>query len=458
MIDSSLTRDRSASASGSRRRATAAMLAALLCLAVRWPFLTTTGFVHDQVVFMHWASLAERGGVEAVFGLRPDGKLMCTYPPLYPYVLKMLAVTYRIGAGHAIGPEVIDDVVNLRDTPETAAASALLKMPGVIADALTSALLVLWLSRRVSLRTSAIVSLAYAIMPAVAFNSAVWGQVDSISTLLTLLALESLTRRRWTWVGVLAALAVLTKPQAMLFVPLFGIAAMVADRTSVLAALTRAAAGALIVTIVVIAPIWSARENVARAFFETTALYPLLHLNGFSAWFVANPLPAPRLEELARYYQRDDQALIAGITPRMLGLAALGILAAAVLIRAIRLRASEASIRFAARVLPLAFMVVCTQMHERYLVPAIAFWAWAYERSVGWWLGWLTIGVVAIVNLLWVWQQPLAFETISSLAEWTRSSPGGVSTGVYCAMALLAVLLLSLMGFNRSAASRRLSA
>ncbi len=458
MTDQPQTRQKPVSASSNRGRAMMAMLAALLCLAVRWPFLTTTGFIHDQVVFMHWASQAERGGIQSVFALRPNGKLNCPYPPLYPVMLRTLASAYRMGTGHSIEPATINDVVAGRVTPQTAAASALFKMPGVIADALTSALLMMWLSRRLSIRASAAVSLFYAITPAVAFNSAVWGQIDSISTLFTLVALESLTRRRWLGVGVFAALGILTKPQAMLFVPVFGMAALITDRGRSVSAVLRVLLGGLMAVGCVILPLWSVRGNVARAYFETTDLYPLLHLNGFSAWFLANPITEPRLEELSKYYRRDDQVLTVGITPKQAGLASLIILGAAVLIRIIRLRANDESIRFAACVLPLAFMVLCTQMHERYLVPAIAFWAWAFQPSLRWWIGWFIIGAVAIVNLFWVWTQPMAFDALASFADWTREAHGGIATGVYCAIALLAALLISLAGLDRGARSGQLSA
>jgi len=431
-------------AESARRRAAIAMLVALCCLAIRWPMLTQPGFEQDQVYFLHWASLAERGGVAAVYQERSNGRPWCNYPPVYPYVLKFLAGVFHIGSGQPLDGAVIAELIEGKVTPRTAAASALLKMPAVIADGVTCALLVLWLSKRVSLRAGGWVSFAYAVMPAVIFDSAIWGQVDSIPTLFMLLALESTVRRRWMTSGAFAALAVLTKPQALLFAPLYVAAIVTSDPRHALAALARFSAAALVVSAAVMAPLWSVKSNVLRAYTEAAGYYPFVHLNGFSAWFLANPLKEPRLEALSQFYLRDDLPLFLCVTARTIGFIAMTLVGIAVLVRVMRQSAIENAVRPAARILPLAFMVLCTQMHERYLVPAIAFWAWAYRRTSAWWIGWLTIGAVAFVNLLWVWEQPLSSNALTSIAKWTRSSPGGISTGVLCAIALLAVLLYAL--------------
>ncbi len=447
-----------APAASSRMRAVAAMLIAIACLGIRWPLLAHPGFKQDQVFFLHWANLAERGGVAAVYETSANGKPWCNYPPLYPYILRGLAGVYRVGTGESLDREAISDVIEGRSSPRAAAATALFKMPAVIADGLTCALLVLWLSRRIALRTAISVAASYAVMPAVIFDSAVWGQVDSIPTLFALIALECTTRRRWTWVGAFAALAMLAKPQAMIFVPLFVIASIYAGAPRASFALVRLAAGAAAVCLVVLAPLWSVRSGIEMAFTDAASHYPFVHLNGFSTWFLANPLPAPRLEALAQHYRRDDVPIFWTITPRFMGFAAMWVFFFVTLFLVGRLRATDLTIRYAARILPLAFVVVCTQMHERYLIPALAYWAWAYRATWNWWIGWVVIGAVSFLNLLWVWDQPPASSLVASLADWTRSSPGGIATGVYCAIALVIVLLMSLTGMGGRSLRKEITA
>lgn len=431
-----------------RQRAAIAMLVALCCLGIRWPLLSQPAFEQDHVYFLHWASLADRGGVAAVYETRANGRPWCNYPPVYPYVLKLLAGVFQLGTGQALDGALIAEVLEHENTPRTIAARALFKMPAVVADGVTCALLVIWLSRRLSLQTAGLVSLGYAVMPAVVFDSAVWGQVDSIPTLFTLLALESTVARRWAAAGALAALAALTKPQALLFAPVYLAAIVAADPRGAFLAAGRFASAALLIATIFIAPLWPARENILRAYTEAAGYYPYIHLNGFSAWFLANPLQEPRLDALSRFYVRDDLPLFGWITARMTGFVAMGLIGIAVLARFVRPASLASAVQHAARVLPLAFVILCTQMHERYLVPAIAFWVWGYRRSWAWWIGWPAMGFVATVNLLWVWDQPNSHAAISSLAEWTRGSPLGTPTGIVCAIALIVVLLLTLTALD----------
>lgn len=57
--------------------------------------------------------------------------------------------------------------------------------------------------------------------PAVLLNASIWGQVDSVFTLLLLLALVLLARKRYVAAGVFYGIAILVKPQALLFGPVF---------------------------------------------------------------------------------------------------------------------------------------------------------------------------------------------------------------------------------------------
>jgi len=95
----------------------------------------------------------------------------------------------------------------------------LLKLPALLADAAVA-----WLTfarlRSDDKRLAWTAALAFALNPALVLNSAVWGQTDSVLGLLVLLAFLAQGERRFELAWVFAALAVLTKPQALLLVPL----------------------------------------------------------------------------------------------------------------------------------------------------------------------------------------------------------------------------------------------
>jgi len=407
--------------------------------------LFAPGYAIDQVQFAKWAQMAESGGVASLYDKRPGSdKYWCNYPPVYPYVLKGVAAVYRLGAGRPLTDEAITDLAAGRVTEATAALSPLLKMPAVIGDALIAALLVAWLGRRISPRGALAVGAVYAVAPAVVHDSAVWGQVDSIPTLLALVALESTARRRFAAAGVFAALAVLTKAQAAVILPIVVIAAM-RDAGGPGRALVKGLLGAAAATTLICGPLWTARDGVLAAYTQAAGYYPFVHLNGFSAWFAANPLTEPRLDQMHRFYLRDDAALVAGLTPHAIGLAAIGLVTLAVVARLWQRRADAATIRWAAGVMPLAFFVLGTQMHERYLLPAVALWAWACDGTRRWAAGWAILIVATSVNMLWAWPGPAVGWWPTEIAMHLRGGAIGTAVGIGCAVSIAAVLISTLL-------------
>lgn len=126
------------------------------------------------------------------------------YPPGYMYVLWAVGLISRV----------------LRIGWQSEWFLALLKLPALLAD-LAVARLIFARLRPGRKRFAWMAALAFAFNPALLLNSTIWGQTDSVLALLSLLAFLALGDRRFELAWSLAALAVLTKPQALLVVPLF---------------------------------------------------------------------------------------------------------------------------------------------------------------------------------------------------------------------------------------------
>ncbi len=126
------------------------------------------------------------------------------YPPGYMYVLWAVGL---IAQGLGLGWQSPSFV-------------ALLKLPALLAD-LAIARLIFVRLRAGRPRFAWLCTLAFALNPALLLNSTIWGQTDSVLALLALLAFLALGDRRFEIAWILATLAVLTKPQALLLVPLF---------------------------------------------------------------------------------------------------------------------------------------------------------------------------------------------------------------------------------------------
>lgn len=425
-------------------------------LAARWPLLPYPGFLHDQDQFVMWAHVAATRGLAHVYD-RPDGDgstPLCNYPPVQVYLCRALATIYPLVARMPLDAAMVESIVQRDQTAAVRAAYVLFKMPAVLADLATAALLLVWLSRRCSLRFATVVASIYALHPAVLHDSSVWGQIDAIPTLFILCALEAARRKKLHWMWAWAALAALTKPQALIFLPVWMTISILNFGADARQWLRSAGVLALIV-VAAVAPFFGGWAGVWEAYFGAASYYPFTHLNGFSAWFLKDPLLEPQLGgNLLDAYSRDDCALFLGLTPRYLGLAGVfGIWLAVVEILR-RRRGDECSLEWAARLVPLGFFVLSTQMHERYLYPAIAIWAWTARPDYRWWIGWLLLGACVAVNMLWVWIGPCAGDFLRFQEQIFHCPWLGQPPGVWCSLILIAILLTALAHALRAAKQR----
>lgn len=423
----------------------AALAVFVVAMLVRLPFVPAPGFWPDQDEVFAWSHRAATGGLAEVYRAEP-GVRPSNYPPVYIYGLRGLADVFHWCTGRDMDESVRREVRFQRDSTAARAAVAIYKMPAVLADGILGGLLVLLLWRRVGRTAAVAVSTAYVLMPVVVHVSSVWGQVDALPTLLVVASLELGRRRRPAWMAGAAALAVLTKAQAIVFAPIWVIVICVAAGGQARGILAPIAV-ALAVVVVVMVPFVDQADGVARVYTGAASFYPFLHLNGFSGWFVAAPLDRPRLGELGSAYPRDDVPVFLGFTPRLLGLAAFAAACLAVGGVLWRRRCDEPSLLWAARCLPLAFFVLSTQMHERYSYLALGVWAWAMVSGRRWWAGWLLLGACSSINVLWAWAGPGDGAVVTWIRDCLWSRWLGVSPGVWCALGFTAVFVFASGGW-----------
>lgn len=423
-----------------------ALLVFSLALVVRIPFLPAPGFAADQAQFILWSIQTRDSGPSALYAERPEGsgRRSCNYPPVYINVLSWLRSAYDGLAAEPLTADAAYDVWKGRDTPAARAAVWSYKLPAVLADAVLAALLVVWVRPYAGRTSSLLIGSFYAVHPVAIHNSAIWGQVDAIHTLLMVGSLELARNRRMLWGAALAALAVLTKAQAIVLLPLWFVLQIGwAGKSS-----RRWGATGLVLSLVALLaliPFLGVLDGVGEAYLGAARYYPYTHLNGFSAWFLGNPLDQPHLEgALSRYYQKDNTPAALGLTPRQWGVVGTLSIWAFVLFRLWRRGADSASVSWAVRVLPLAFFIFSTQMHERYLFPAVALWAWAYQPSRRWWCEWTVLGLVATLNSLWAWTGPASACWSVPLRQVLHREWMGMLPGTWCATTLIVLLGVTL--------------
>ena len=355
------------------------------------------------------------------------------YPPGYLYVLWFLG---EIGA--ALTPLVGQN-----------ATGGLVKIPGILADIGVAWLLFLICRRwgaelvaraHLTVRGETLgiaAATLYLFNPGVIIDSSVWGQIDSVGTLLLLGTLYALARG-WTEVAAVGAVvALLVKFQFGFLVPIVALVGLKrhlfgrsADpdhdgQRDPLRVLTSLAAGVVTLTLLILPfgmsifvpdpaapscfgmPAADAEASLIGKFCQASETYTGLTINAFSMW--RNPFSG-----LGDTFFRGDDTIVgvvvAGVSLSWQQVGTLLFLAVALvaLWQAAR-RDDMRGLLLASLLIAVAFFVLPTRVHERYLFPALALAAPLVLGWRGW--PWLYGGLSALffLNVYWAYTEDWSF-------------------------------------------------
>ena len=183
-------------------RAALYVMIAAIGLGVRlWASTFPYEHVLDLNCFRGWSSKLFADGTQGFYA----SDMFTDYPPGYMYVLTV------VGA--------INTLFNIDNTGYI--GTLIIKMPAILAD-VGLGLFIFWMAEKNLKRINAVaVSMLYLLNPAIILISACWGQVDSVHTLLVVVAVHWLTEKKLLKGSLTFVLAALVKPQALMFTPLF---------------------------------------------------------------------------------------------------------------------------------------------------------------------------------------------------------------------------------------------
>jgi len=152
------------------------------------------GYGVDLPLFGYWFDVAADNGISGFYeAVRSD------YPPFNVHIFWLFGKL-----AHALGQYTTPFII---------------KLPGNLFDIATAFLIFRFLRPRFSFKVSLAVMAIYAFNPATIFDLAVWGQMDSIYTFFMVASLYSALRSKYELSGGLLALAILTKPQSIVLLP-----------------------------------------------------------------------------------------------------------------------------------------------------------------------------------------------------------------------------------------------
>lgn len=163
-----------------------------------------TGYSSDIACFKGWAIAAYENGPANFY----TSGMFADYPPGYMAVLWVLGWIRELFQINANG----------------ALFTLIIKAPSILAEVGLSVLAYRIARRRLD-RTFGLLCASFVLFnPAMFFDSSVWGQIDAVLTLFIVLTLWFLVREQYIPAAAMYALAVIFKPQAIMFAPVVGLA------------------------------------------------------------------------------------------------------------------------------------------------------------------------------------------------------------------------------------------
>lgn len=163
------------------------------------------GYSIDIGCFTAWGDMAFSQGIPHLYAYAAQNNIFLDYPPGYMFVL------YIIG--------MLRQVFSLDASDRL--FWVLLKLPATLFDLGTAYLLWRIAEKRGKETLGLLIAAVYAWHPAFLVTTALWGQVDGVFIFFLLFALCALADKRRILSTVFYAVALLVKPQALLFFPVY---------------------------------------------------------------------------------------------------------------------------------------------------------------------------------------------------------------------------------------------
>jgi dolichyl-phosphate-mannose-protein mannosyltransferase len=224
------------------------------------------GHKTDMNCFYAWSDMIFNDGIGAFY----QSDAFHDYPPGYMYIL------YFIGA--------IRKLLGL----SLSSSYILLKIPSLICNLLTGALIYKISKKYFDCKISSIVAALYLLNPAVISNGALWGQVDSVYTLAAAFMIYLICTNKMILSYFVFAICIFIKPQALIFTPLLilGIIEnLFLNNFNINNILKNLLFGlGAIFMIILLALPFGFKEVIDQYFKTISEQYPYLTVNAFNLW------------------------------------------------------------------------------------------------------------------------------------------------------------------------------
>jgi len=342
----------------------------LLALFVRLPSMAGIAHEGDLRHFAQWMRIIDQQGVlqfyDPIYRMNIQDR---TYPPLSMLSFDILVRAYGFSPDPRLALENPNFVV-------------LLKIFPVVCEIALIAAVYLWLIDRPKLRW--LIAGALALAPGLIATTSWWGQYDAPYTLFLVLALMALNRKRPILAWIMFGLAVLVKQPAVVLAPILLVVTFRRYdwRKTVLGI---AASVGVYAAVSLPFALSTGVENALTPYLRASDAFPYLSNNAYNLWFALASLHKGAVILFREPAYLDSIAMFGGIPYKWIGLLLFG--SFALLIMAVCWRQMGEQREFVwASALFFGFFILPTQVHERYLYPAVVLLliAVAQDERVAW--------------------------------------------------------------------------
>ena len=306
------------------------------------------GHEQDMSCFIAWADMVYNDGFHKFYETMTEG-----YPPGYIYIL------YVIGW-----------LRHLFSIPwDSATSDILTKMPSILTDMGMGYLIYKVASEKFRETGAALLAAVYLFCPAILLDSVVWGQTDSIYVVFIAWMFYLIAKKKLIPSYFLFALAILLKPQAMMFAPvlIYGIIDHVFLQDFNWKKFgINLGMGLTAILCMVISVLPYGLQKVISLYTNTVGSFEYASVYAYNFWTLCGK----------NWISQGETKF--GLTYQTWGTIFILLIIIATVFISFRCKKTEAKYSYIGAVLIIGIFMFSVRMHERYMYPAMAFLLLAY--------------------------------------------------------------------------------
>ena len=334
------------------RRVDALFIVLVVAFVVRFSVSWHPGYGFDIGVYQGWARSAVELGLAQSYEEQIGGNMLPDYPPFSITMLAGFGHVYKFMFGEF-------DLYSM-------SYKMFIKLPAIFSDVILCGLLFTiirkWKGRKAGLAGAWI----YALNHAAIYDSALWGQTDSIYTMLLVASLAAWIHQKRDLTAILLALSILTKFQSIVLFPLFAyIVISSSDRREFL----RFCVTGMITVLVVLIPfaLGNVLQEIIDVYTGSVGAYSNVTIGAYNFWWSILADKGWRIQSTTSPF--------GFMTYTKWGITLFGLMYAFILWifhKEIKKPGNVEALMYCSALLAAAFFLFLTQMHERYLFPFVA--------------------------------------------------------------------------------------